>query len=78
MDLDALLGKTGRLTDEEIAFIEQNLLQLSRALVSEISEIAGKIEGEEPELARKLEGSAASMLLNVENAINVGRPETEH
>jgi hypothetical protein len=78
MDLDALLGKPGPLTDDELAFIEQNLLLLSRALVGEISEITGKIQDEEPELARKLEGSAASVLLNVENAINVGRPETEH
>ena len=78
MDLDTILAKETPLTDEELAFVEQNLVVMSRALVSAVAEIVGQIEGEEPELARKLESSVASVLLNVENAANVGRPATEH
>jgi hypothetical protein len=75
MDLEALLAKEGRLTDEEMAFIEQNLLVMSRAFVSEIAKLTRQMEAEEPELARQLEASAASVLLNVEKAVNIDVPQ---
>ena len=78
MDVNALLAKEGQLTDEELAFLEQHLLTLSRQLVTEVSKITAQVEDEEPELARQLERSAASVLLNVELGIKAGLPEIEH
>ena len=78
MDVNALLAKEGQLTDEEIAFLEQHLLTLSRQFVSEVSKLTAQFEGEEPELARQLEESAASVLLNVELAMRADEAEIEH
>jgi len=78
MDVNALLAKEGQLTDEELAFLEQHLLNLSRQLVIEVSKITAQVEDQEPELARQLEGSAASVLLNVELAMKADLPEVEH
>ena len=68
MDVDEIMALDRELTDEEFAFLEQQLLVMARALFQNVQELTSSIADREPELSKRLLDSAGSMLLNVELA----------
>ncbi|MGH7552796.1 MAG: hypothetical protein ACREMQ_07175 [Longimicrobiales bacterium] len=68
MDVDEIMALDRELTDEEFAFLEQQLLVMARALFQNVQELTSSIADKEPELSKRLLDSAGSMLLNVELA----------
>ena len=72
MDLDEILTLDRELTDEEIVFLEQQLLIAVRAFHRETEKLVREACKVEPEWAERLRSSAASLLLNVERAHSVG------
>lgn len=68
MDVDEIMALERELTDEEFAFLEQQLLAMARALFQNVQELTSSIADKEPELSKRLLDSAGSVLLNVELA----------
>jgi hypothetical protein len=68
MTLEEILAKNGELTDEELAFLERELVKATRQLHTMLKEIQREAEAKDPRLAAKLGRSADSMLANVEKA----------
>lgn len=68
MDVDELMNLKRPLTDEETAFLEQNLLSLTRELGVEIRKLTANLDPADPVVA-KLRDAPARITRNVESAI---------
>jgi hypothetical protein len=68
MNLDEILARDGDLTDEELAFVERELVKATRELHSVLAGMHHEIAAKDPRLAAKLRRSADSMLENIEKA----------
>jgi hypothetical protein len=68
MKLEDILAKDGALTDEELAFVEHELVKATRELHALALQIEREVAQTHPRVAAKLRRSADSMLTNVEKA----------
>jgi hypothetical protein len=71
MNVEELLKLERPLTDEEAAFMEDELLKLTRELHTEVMKICEKVEPQSAFLANKLKQAAVRTLENVEAAVAV-------
>jgi hypothetical protein len=74
MNLDDILASDRELTDEELAFVERELVRATRELHAWVKGIQQEVREKEPRLAARLGRSADSMLENVEKAASLPWP----
>jgi hypothetical protein len=74
VNLEEILARDGDLTDEELAFVERELVKATRELHAMLQHIEREVAAQEPRLAAKLRRSADSMLSNVEKAASLPWP----
>jgi hypothetical protein len=74
VDLEAILARGGKLTDEEEAFLERELVKATRELHTALLAIQREIAATDPRLAAQLGRSASSMLTSVEKAASLPWP----
>lgn len=70
MDVNELLKLKRPLTDEEAAFLEQEVLNVARELQGHIDTIAARMDPEDPD-ATRLKAAAPNIVRNIEKALSV-------
>ena len=77
MDVDELMKLKRPLTSEEMAFMEEKLLELTRELGSEIAKITKDLDPNDPDVA-KLLAAPGKIRHNIESAIECRAEEAVH
>ena len=72
MNVEELLAADRKLTDEETAFLEQEVLKLAKQLQSMVTEITAEVGPEDQDLVDQLRGAAGRTVANIEEAIALG------
>ena len=72
MNVDELMALERPLTDEEMAFMEQEVLKLAKALQAEVARITADIEPGHEDLVDRLRGAASRTVENIDAAIALG------
>jgi hypothetical protein len=70
MDVEELLKLKRPLTDEEAAYIEEQVLLLAKELQAEVAKITKHLDPSDPDVA-KLRAAPAKIIGGIEAAINV-------
>ncbi len=68
MNVDELLAADRPLTNEEMAFLEQQTLVLARELQALMTELSEEMKQKDPELAREILRPARNMVKALEEA----------
>jgi hypothetical protein len=72
MNADEIMALERPLTDEETAFLEQEVLKLAKALQAEVARITADIEPGHEDLVERLRNAAGRTVENIDAAIALG------
>ena len=72
MNVDELLSADRKLTAEETAFLEQEVLKLAKQLQSMVADITADTGPEHQDLVDQLRSAAVRTVTNIEAAIAIG------